>query len=81
MAENGGPDRGWRLIEDPEFGVRVEEDGDVFFGCWSDLAHAFGDIAQCGGAVAARPHGTTSSDDRFLHLLEPSALIDGRRSP
>lgn len=40
MAENGGPDRGWRLIEDPEFGVRVKEDGDVFFGCWSDLEAA-----------------------------------------
>jgi hypothetical protein len=37
VAENGGPNAVGSAVKDPEFGVRVEEDGDVFFGGGSDL--------------------------------------------
>jgi hypothetical protein len=40
VSEARGPDGGGRLLEDPEFGGGMEEDGDVFFGGGSDLEAA-----------------------------------------
>jgi len=40
MAKNSGPGKLWLIFENPKFGVGMKEDGDVFFGCWSDLVRA-----------------------------------------
>jgi hypothetical protein len=40
VSEDRGPDGGGRLLEDPEFGGGMEEDGDVFSGGGSDLEAA-----------------------------------------
>ena len=41
VTEDGRPDGGWSILQDPEFGVGMEEDGDVLFGGGSDLEAAF----------------------------------------
>jgi hypothetical protein len=37
VAENGGPNEFRFVLEDPELGMRMEEDGDVFFRGWGNL--------------------------------------------